>query len=157
MSSSISSASQTALTASYTRPTWFPGRRLPRSISPILNPVRAGGRMTGQQLIFHTVSGQYGESIEVRSLSEEPVQATHSAMLSTAVDPIERHRDRERRRHFDKADLVVSGKVLAVTLPADEQAKSASKTALAAATTTRRKPVSEHDPKWRNAVVEVDE
>ena len=111
----------------------------------------------GQQLIFHTVSGQYGESIEVRSLSEEPVQATHSAMLSAAVDPIERHRDRERRRHFDKADLVVSGKVLAVTLPADEQAKSASKTALAAATTTRRKPVSEHDPQWRNAVVEVDE
>jgi hypothetical protein len=110
----------------------------------------------GQQLIFHTVSGQYGESIEVRSLSEEPVQASHSAMLSAAVDPIERHRDRERRRHFDDADLVVSGKVLAVTLPADEQAKSASKTALAA-TTIRRKPVSEHDPKWRDAVVEVDD
>ncbi len=110
----------------------------------------------GQQLIFHTVSGQYGESIEVRSLSEEPVQPTHSAMLSAAVDPTERHRDRERRRHFDDADLVVSGKVLAVTLPPAEKAKSASKTALAS-TITRRKPVSEHDPKWRDAVVEVDD
>src|SRR5689334_12165663 len=113
----------------------------------------------GQQLIFHTVSGQYGESIEVRSLSEEPFQASHSAMLSAAGDPVERHRERERRRHFDDADLVVSGKVLAVTLPPGEQAatKTASKSAVAAAVTTRRKPVSEHDPKWRDAVVEVDD
>jgi len=110
----------------------------------------------GQQLIFHTVSGQYGESIEVRSLSEEPFQASHSALLGADVDPVERHLDRERRRHFDDADLVVSGKVLAVTLPPGEQAASASKSALAAAP-TRRKPVSEHDPKWRDAVVEVDD
>src|SRR5215467_15119388 len=112
----------------------------------------------GQQLIFHTVSGQYGESIEVRSLSEEVVQASHSAMLSAAGDPVERRREKDRRRQFDDADLVVSGKVLAVTLPPSEQAatKSASKSAVAA-TVTRRKPVSEHDPKWRDAVVEVDD
>ena len=108
----------------------------------------------GQQLIFHTVSGQYGESIEVRSLSEEPVQASHSAVLSAAGDPVERRREKDRRRHFDDADLVVSGKVLAVTLPPGEQA--ATKSALAAATTPH-KPVSEHDPKWRDAVVEVDD
>jgi len=108
----------------------------------------------GQQLIFHTVSGQYGESIEVRSLSEEPVQASHSAVLSAAGDPVERRREKDRRRHFDDADLVVSGKVLAVTLPPGEQA--ATKSALAASTTPR-KPVSEHDPKWRDAVVEVDD
>src|SRR5690349_13091372 len=71
----------------------------------------------GQQLIFNTVSGQYGESIEVRSLSEEPVTASHLAMFSAAADPVERRRDRDRRRHYDDADLVVSGKVLAVTLP----------------------------------------
>jgi hypothetical protein len=112
----------------------------------------------GQQLIFNTVSGQYGESIEVRSLSEEPVKASHSAMLGALGDPVERRRDRVRRRHYDDADLVVSGKVLAVTLPPSEQAttKGASKSALAAVA-TRRKPVSEHDPKWRDAVVEVDD
>jgi hypothetical protein len=114
----------------------------------------------GQQMIFHTVSGQYGESIEVRSLSEELVQAGHSALLSAAAagDPIERRRETDRRRQFDDADLVVSGKVLAVTLPPSEQAatKGASKSALAVAP-TRRKPVSEHDPKWRDAVVEVDD
>ena len=112
----------------------------------------------GQQLIFHTVSGQYGESVEVRSLSEEPVQASHAAVLSAAGDPVERRREKDRRRQFDDADLVVSGKVLAVTLPPSEQAatKGASKSALAAAA-PRRKPISEHDPKWRDAVVEVDD
>jgi hypothetical protein len=105
----------------------------------------------GQQLIFNTVSGQYGESVEVRSLSEEPVTGSHLAMLSVTADPVERRLDRERRHHYDDADLVVSGKVVAVTLPPSEQAatKGASK--------TRRKPVSEHDPKWRDAVVEVDD
>jgi hypothetical protein len=112
----------------------------------------------GQVLIFNTVSGQYGESVEVRSLSEEPVKASHSAMLAAVGDPVERRRDRDRRRHYDDADLVVSGKVLAVTLPPSEKAatKGASKSALAAAP-ARRKPVSEHDPKWRDAVVEVDD
>jgi hypothetical protein len=104
----------------------------------------------GQQLIFNTVSGQYGESVEVRSLSEEPVKA----MLGVAGDAVERRRDRDRRRHFDDADLVISGKVLAVTLPPSEQ--TGSKGALAAAP-ARRKPVTEHDPKWRDAVVEIDD
>lgn len=111
----------------------------------------------GQQLIFHTVSGQYGESVEVRSLSEEPVQASHTAMLSADVDPVERRRDQDRRRHFADADLVVSGKVLAVTLPPEEQAASKGSKSAVAAVATKRKPVSEHDPKWRDAVVEVDE
>lgn len=107
----------------------------------------------GQQLIFNTVSGQYGESVEVRSLSEEPFKPSHSAMLGAAGDPVARRRDRERRRHFDDADLVVSGKVLAVTLPS---APAATRGAVAAVA-VRRRPVSEHDPKWRDAVVEVDD
>jgi hypothetical protein len=107
----------------------------------------------GQQLIFNTVSAQYGESVEVRSLSEEPFKASHTAMLSAGGDPVERHRDRERRRHFADADLVVSGKVVAVTLPSEAAATRGAVAALAA----RRRPVSEHDPKWRHAVVEVDD
>lgn len=107
----------------------------------------------GQQLIFNTVSGQYGESVEVRSLSEEPFQPSHSAMLSAGGDPVERRRERQRRQHFDDADLVVSGKVLSVSLPSEP---AATKGAVAAAE-TRRKPISEHDPKWRDAVVEVDD
>jgi hypothetical protein len=108
----------------------------------------------GQQLIFNTVSGQYGESVEVRSLSEEPFKPSHTALLSAGGDPVERRRERERRRHFDDADLVVSGKVLAVTLPSQPAAAT---TGTFAAVAARRRPVSEHDPKWRDAVVEVDD
>ena len=106
----------------------------------------------GQQLIFNTTSWFYGDSIAVRSLSEEPIKASHSAMLSGGGDPVERRRQREEREHFADADLVVSAKVLAVRLPSDE---APAKKGAMAATAARRRPVSEHDPKWREAVLEV--
>jgi hypothetical protein len=110
----------------------------------------------GQQLIFNTASWLYGDSIAVRSLSEEPIKSSHSAMLAAAVDPVARRAQREKRERFDDADLVVSGKVVAVRLPSD--APSGSKKARAAGLApARRKPISEHDPKWREAVVEVDD
>ena len=108
----------------------------------------------GEMLIFNTVSWLYGESIAVRSLNEEPIKPSHSAMLAAVGDPVERRRQREQREHFDDADLVVSGKVVSVRLPSDEPL--AAKGAVATSN-TRRKPVSEHDPKWREAVVEVDD
>ncbi len=107
-----------------------------------------------QQLIFNTVSWLYGDSIAVRSLSEELIKASHSAMLSAGGDPVARRRQRQQREHFDDADLVLSGKVVAVRLPSDE---APSKKSAVAAVAKRRRPVSEHDPKWREAVVEVDD
>ena len=88
--------------------------------------VQLGGRQkikTGQELIFHTVSWIYGDSIAVRSLSQEPVKDSHAAMLSSGVDPAERRAQREQQEHFQTADLVVSGKVVAVRLP-DEAAQT---------------------------------
>jgi hypothetical protein len=114
----------------------------------------SGTHKVGETLILNTVSWLYGDSIAVRSLSEEPIKASHSAMLAAGDDPVARRRQREQREHFDDADLVVSGKVVSVRLPSDEPL--AAKGAVAT-TTTRRKPVSEHDPKWREAVVEVDD
>jgi hypothetical protein len=108
----------------------------------------------GETLIFNTVSWLYGESIALRSLSEEPIKASHSAVLAAGGDPAARRRQREQREHFDDADLVVSGKVVSVRLPSDEP--PAAKGAVATGS-ARRKPVSEHDPKWREAVVEVDD
>ena len=105
----------------------------------------------GQQMIFHTTSWMYGNSIAVHSLSEEPVKSSHTAMLSAGDDPVERRAKREKREHFDVADLVVSGKVVAVRLPSDSapgQKRGGAK---------GPGPISEHDPKWREAVVQVDE
>ena len=115
----------------------------------------------GQELIFHTTSWIFGESIAVRSVEEEPVVGRRAAVLSAAVDPVERRAQRQKRVHFDAADLVVSGKVVAVRLPAGTTQRSRAlgsrATSSAASIQVQRGPVSEHDPKWREAVVEVDE
>jgi hypothetical protein len=108
---------------------------------------------TGQQLIFNTVSWIYGDSMAMQSLSEEPLGAVHMASLAAPVDPVKRSAARQKRERFATADLVVSGKVLAVRLPPEPK----SNTEVRAAGLTKRpiKPISEHDPKWREAVVQV--
>ena len=121
--------------------------------------VQLGGRQkvrAGQELIFHTASWIFGESIAVRSLTEDPVTARSAAMLSAADDPVERRAQRGKRDRFDAADLVVSGKVVAVRLPAGT-AKRSGAASLAASDQAPGGPVSEHDPKWREAVIQVDE
>lgn len=121
--------------------------------------VQLGGRQkvrVGQELIFHTTSWIFGDSIAVRSLTEEPVTDRTAAMLSAADDPVERRAQREKRDRFDAADLVVSGKVVAVRLPA-ETAKRSGAASLDASDRAPGGPVSEHDPKWREAVIQVDE
>ena len=113
--------------------------------------VQLGGRQkikTGQELIFHTVSWMYGDSIAMRSLSQEPVKDSHAAMLSSGVDPAERRAQREQQEHFQTADLVVSGKVVAVRLP-DKAAQTVKGAGVAASEQPPSRPISEHDPKWR--------
>lgn len=110
----------------------------------------------GQEMIFNTVSWMYGDSIAVRAISQEPVKSSHTAMLAAATDPADRHAQRQTRERFDDADLVVSGKVVAVRLPA-EKAQGLQGASAAASDQISGGPVSEHDPKWREAVVEVDD
>src|SRR5437870_4880419 len=115
----------------------------------------------GQEMIFHTISWIYGDSIAVQSISEELVKASHMALLGAAANPVEQHAQRVRRDRFNKADLVVSGKVVAVRLPREagptQKVGRGRASILAQSATTITKPVSEHDPKWREAVVEVGE
>ncbi len=107
----------------------------------------------GEQMIFHAISWIYGDSIALRSLSEEAVKPAHMTMLAAAQDPVAQHHQRVKEDRFKQADLVVSGKVVAVRLP--EEPESNVKTTFLAQPTS--KPVSEHDPKWREAVVEIDD
>ncbi|HEY3136054.1 MAG TPA: hypothetical protein VGL29_08500 [Blastocatellia bacterium] len=108
----------------------------------------------GQEMIFHTTSWMYGDSIAVQALSQEPVKSSHAAMLAAGADPAERHAQRRTRERFDHADLVVSGKVVAVRLPA-ETTRAARGASAAPSDQMPGGPVSEHDPKWREAVIEV--
>ncbi len=101
----------------------------------------------GEEMIFHTHSWIYGDSVAVRAIRQEPVRASHATLLGGGGDAVARRNHRVVQQHFDAADLVVSGRVSAVRLPAEP----------AAAAAAPRRPISEHDPKWREAVVEVDD
>jgi hypothetical protein len=113
--------------------------------------VQLSGRQkvrVGQQMLFHATGWMFGDSVAVRSLRQEPVE--NGPATSTGVDAVDRREQKQQRSHFKNADLVVSGKVVAVRLPGD--------------TTPGRKradrptgPITEHDPKWREAIIQVDE
>jgi hypothetical protein len=104
----------------------------------------------GDTYIFHTHGWIFGDSIAVRSIKQEPITQSHSALLASATNPVERRATRLTQQRIDKADLIVSGKVAAVTVPpgTEEVTRAAGVPA---------GPVSEHDPKWRQAVISIGE
>ena len=95
----------------------------------------------GDELIVHAISWLFGDTIAVRSLFEE----SESAPTRNVTSP---QHQRATQQHFDNADLVVSGRVVEVRLPKPPPRKRATGGPI----TTK---VSEHDPKWREAVIEV--
>jgi len=122
--------------------------------------VRVAGRpvpAVGQAMIFHTNGWIFGEGVAVRSVREEAVRRSHVAMLSRGGDPVEHKRQREVGARFDRADVVVSGRVRLVRLPS-EPAGGTRRGArvLARAALKPARPASEHDPHWREAVIDVD-
>jgi|ERR1051326_689540 hypothetical protein len=114
-----------------------------------------GKAIPGQEMVFHTVSWMYGDSIAVQAISQEAFKSSHNAMLAAGIDPANLHTQRLKRQRFDDADLVVSGRVVAVRLP-PEKTRASPAVIAAVSDQIASGPVSEHDPKWREAVVEVD-
>lgn len=88
---------------------------------------------------FSTQPRLFADSIVVTSVGHADVGTT--ARLDVPVDPVELRARRGVRAHVADADLIVTGRVTAVRLvPRLEQ-----------------EPVSEHDPRYREAVIEVSE
>jgi|RhiMetdeSRZDD1v2_1073273.scaffolds.fasta_scaffold03854_3 hypothetical protein len=116
----------------------------------------AGSRTTvGRTLTFHTIPIMFGDSLVTESIKEDPAPATRRAALAAEHDPVARKASRDVQDRLARADTVISGRVAAVKLPAE-----VAKTRRAATTATDvgpRRPVSEHDPKWRDAIVDVDD
>lgn len=106
---------------------------------------------SGEKMILHTTSWLSGETIAVKSLFEEPDKG--AAATTHHVDAAAKRDQRKTSEHFDDADLVISGKVIEVRLPKDSGG-TARKTAVG---NQPSKAVSEHDPKWREALIEVDQ
>jgi hypothetical protein len=111
----------------------------------------------GDELIFHADSWMFGDSVALRSKAQERVTKTtakvHAAFAAAAGDPVANKHATHLQQHVNDADLVVSGRVTGVTVP-PEPAEHAMAAALSQQPV---RPVSEHDPKWRQAVIQVDE
>jgi hypothetical protein len=103
---------------------------------------------SGEKLIFHATPWLYAENLAVRSLQEDADSVAGARQANGGT----RQAQREVRKRFDAADMVISGKVVAVRLPQ----KSAGNTRKAAAREQTTTHVSEHDPKWREAIIEVE-
>ncbi len=105
----------------------------------------------GDEFIFHANSWIFGDSVAVRSVAQERVTKGHETVLQRGGDPTQHFKTRQLQENLDDADLIVSGTVTAVTVPPQAEHVRG----LDAPRTGG--PVSEHDPKWRQAVVQVDE
>jgi hypothetical protein len=101
----------------------------------------------GDRLTFFATEWIFGKGVAVRSLGEARTQDAPKALASVSTNPVQALAQRKLQNRVDDADLVISGKVSAVRLPAG------------AVLGTARGPLapSEHDPHWREAVVEVQD
>jgi hypothetical protein len=105
----------------------------------------------GDSVVFYTNPASWGESVSVRSLGHTTpeVVATRAHMAA----PAKSLHDQQLEAQVKAADLVLTGTVSAVRLPPEE-------TAPARLTAARTEPlpaerISEHDPVWREAVIDV--
>jgi hypothetical protein len=98
-------------------------------------PVRVG-----QRVVFFTNAWLYGQSIAVLEVGRILPRGDTSGLRRQISDAAQRIADQDLRDRITRAELVVAGKVSA-TRPAPEPA--------------RRRPITEHDPDWWEATIEV--
>lgn len=117
---------------------------------------------TGDQATFYANPVRWGEMVTVQSTGHIPAAAPATATggrrrgAAAAAPPVavKSHGELQLEEQVAKADVVVSGKVTAVQLPGEGgTAKSMRRSA--AATPVEPKRISEHDPMWREAVIDV--
>lgn len=100
----------------------------------------------GEQVIFHTTGWLLGDGVAVRSLGHTAVKSA-VAFAAPTGDPVAAKAARDLEQHRDDADLVVTGRVTAVRLPAASARRPAA--------VKGNDPISEHAAAWREAVIEV--
>jgi hypothetical protein len=126
----------------------------------VLQTDRPSELKKGQEATFETVPVQFGDRVVLRRI-KRPGRLRAGArrgLIATGVDPSRRRYQREVGERVQDADVVVSGVVATVRLPADlPSTRARSGRARSEGARPPRRPASEHDPKWREAVVEVED
>lgn len=108
----------------------------------------------GQTYVFYTNGWIFGDSLAVQSLGHEAATAPAVARLSSHPDdPVRSLASHEAHLQATNADLIVTGHVSAIRLPAEEVTARA--TAMASGQTTER--ITEHAPLLQEAVIDIEE
>jgi hypothetical protein len=107
----------------------------------------------GEQATFYTQGITFGESIAVHAKEIRPAGVGAVAAAEAAVDPAANLRAQRAEERFTSADLVVFGRVTAIV--------DATPPAVMGATALDEDDtgpgISEHEPLWKKAIVEVQE
>lgn len=111
----------------------------------------------GEKAIFYTNGWLFGETIAVESLGHSQVDAEIKSLSAANTDPAKFSKNSIIKDRLKTADAVVSGRVVSVRLtPENLENPLAAVHALDKGDeTVNRRPISEHDPQWCEAVVEV--
>ncbi len=110
----------------------------------------------GESFLFYTNGWVFGETLAVQSIAHEAVPAAGVASLSASTDPVANFAVKESRSRFETARAVVSGRVTAVRIPSEEKMAPMTMAVGIDGGASLTKPVSEHDPLIREAVVTVE-
>jgi len=115
--------------------------------SVTVETARPGSLKEGMQATFYTTGWIFGRGVAVREVGHEPGRSPVVASVQEAA--VARARldmnDADLKAHIARAAMVVAGRV--------EQVRPAELTAAPA----RPKRITEHDPNWQEAIIQVDD
>ena len=115
--------------------------------SVTVQTARPGSLKPGTQATFYTTGWVFGRGVAVREVGHEPGRSP--VVVADQQEAVARARrdvnDAELRAHIEKAAMVVAGRV--------EQVRPAE----LAATSGRPKRITEHDPDWQEAIIQVED
>jgi hypothetical protein len=103
----------------------------------------------GDRAIFYTNGWLYGQSLAVLAIGVRKVRKSTARQHQRVTASVQNRADQELQNHLAQANLVIVGKV------ADVQ-EMPSNSPLIAALPSPTRPVSEHDPQWQQAVIDVE-
>jgi len=118
----------------------------------------------GDQFTFDTAPWVFGESVALRVLRTSAIAAPHRDAHAAP----RAHADRVLQKHVSDADVILSGRVVDVRAAPEEEPPGPTREtrpraggpvahARAVAAPPPRRPISEHDPRWRAATIAVDD
>src|SRR5213076_931952 len=120
---------------------------LTRGDSVTVETLRAGSLKPGTKATFYTTGWIFGRGVAVREVGHEPGQSP--VVTADAREAVARARremnDADLRAHIQRAAMVVAGRV--------EQVRPAELTAAP----TRPRRITEHDPDWQEAIIQVED